>query len=59
MCVYVYICVYIYLNHFAVRLKVTQHCKSTILQFFKKLILLISKTKKRNLPMFIQRVTDP
>ena len=26
---------YIYLNHFAVRLKLTQHCKTTILQFFK------------------------
>ena len=26
------------MNHFAVHLKLTQHCKSTILQFFFKLI---------------------
>ena len=29
MCVYIYI----YVNHFAVQQKLTQHCKSTILQF--------------------------
>ena len=28
--------IYISLNHFAVHLKLTQHCKSTILQFKKK-----------------------
>ena len=34
ICVYVYcVCVYIYkLSHFDVHLKLTQHCKSTILQ---------------------------
>ena len=32
MCVYIYVCV----NHFAVHQKLTQHCKSTILQFKKK-----------------------
>ena len=26
---------YVYNNHFAVHLKITQHCKSTILQFKK------------------------
>ena len=42
VCVYIYVCVcvrvyiYIYLNHFAVHQKQIQHCKSTILQFFKK-----------------------
>ena len=30
-----YICINIYLNHFALDLKVTQHSKSTILQFKK------------------------
>ena len=29
---YIYILIYIYVNQFAVYLKVTQHCKSTILQ---------------------------
>ena len=28
-----YIYIYIKLNHFAVYLKLTQHCKSTILQY--------------------------
>ena len=28
-----YIYIYIKLNHFAVHVKVTQHCKSTILQY--------------------------
>ena len=28
--------IYVLLNHFAVHQKVTQHCKSTILQFKKK-----------------------
>ena len=38
MCVCVCVCIYIYiyLNHFAVHLKLTQHCKSTILQLIKK-----------------------
>ena len=27
---------YVYLNHSAVHLKLTQYCKPTILQFFKK-----------------------
>ena len=36
-CIYTYI--YIWLNHFSVRLKLTQYCKSTILQYnFFKLI---------------------
>ena len=30
---YIYIYIYIKLNHFAVHVKVTQHCKSTILQY--------------------------
>ena len=30
------ICIYVYLNHFAVHQKIIQHCKSTILQFKKK-----------------------
>ena len=33
----VYVCIYTHiLNHFAVKQKLTQHCKSTILQFKKK-----------------------
>ena len=42
MCVYIYIYIHIYihiyvyiyiqLNHFAVHLKLTQHCKSTLIQ---------------------------
>ena len=34
----IYLCMYVWLNHFAVRLKLTQHCKSTIIQwkFWKK-----------------------
>ena len=34
--IYRYIHIYVYLNHFAVHLKLTQHCKSTILQFKKR-----------------------
>ena len=30
------ICMCVYLNNFAVHLKVIQHCKPTILQFLKK-----------------------
>ena len=42
MCVYIYVCIYIYINiyiyiyNFAVHLKLTQHCKSTTLQFKKR-----------------------
>ena len=45
VCIYIYIYIYIYLyvyliyvymNHFAVHLKLTQHCKSTIIQLKKK-----------------------
>ena len=40
MCVYIYIYThthtYMKLNHFAVHLKLTQHCKSTILQLKKR-----------------------
>ena len=38
VCVCVCACIYIYkkLNHFAVHPKLTQYCKSTILQFSKK-----------------------
>ena len=35
MCIYTCICIYTQLNHFAVHLKLTQHCKSTILQLKK------------------------
>ena len=38
VCVYIYVwLIYVYMNHFAVHLKLTQHCKSTILQLKKKL----------------------
>ena len=37
MCVCVCVCVCVYLNHFAVHLKLKQHCKSTILQYKIKL----------------------
>ena len=39
MCVYVYVYIYVYiymykrLNHLTVHLKLTQHCKSTMLQY--------------------------
>ena len=35
VCVYIYIYIYIYkrLNHFTVHLELTQHCKSTMLQY--------------------------
>ena len=36
MYVYVYIYIYMKLNHFAVHQKLTQHCKSTILQLKKR-----------------------
>ena len=50
MCIYmVYTHTHIYINHFAVYLKLTQHCKSTILQyiFLKKEITLDSSSRKR------------
>ena len=31
--IYIYICLYKRLNHFTVHLKLTQHCKSTMLQY--------------------------
>ena len=41
--IYIYICIklniYIKLNHFAVHLKLTQYCKSTILQLKKSTVL--------------------
>ena len=37
VCVCVCVCVCVYLNHFAVHLKLKQHCKSTILQYKIKL----------------------
>ena len=35
ICVCVSVCVFVCLNHFSVHLKLTQHCKSTILQLKK------------------------
>ena len=35
VCVCVCVCIHIYIKCFALHLKLTQHCKSTILQFFK------------------------
>ena len=44
-----YIYTYISLNHFAVHQKLTQHCKSTILQFKKKTrILYTAKLPLKN-----------
>ena len=42
---YIYLYIHIYLNHFAVHLKLTQHCKFTILQL-KKLLLKKKERKK-------------
>ena len=39
-----WIYVYVYLNHFAVQLKLTQHCKSTILQHEIKILKKASET---------------
>ena len=36
VCVSINVCIYVFLNRFAVHLKVTQYCKSTAVQFFKK-----------------------
>ena len=36
VCVCIYIYIYTYMNHFAVHLRLTQHCKSTVLQLKKK-----------------------
>ena len=38
MYIYVCICMYIYLSHFALHLKVIQHCKLTIIQLKKKTV---------------------
>ena len=35
VCIYMCVYIYIYLNHFAIQQKLTQHCKSTILQQYK------------------------
>ena len=53
MCVCVCMCIYIYtwLNHFAVHLKLTQHCKSALLQYK------IKFKKKHASPVFI--ITHP
>ena len=32
----IYLCIYVYMSHFAVHQKLTQHCKSTILQIKKE-----------------------
>ena len=34
---YIYTCIYVKLSHFAIQQKLTQHCKSTILQLKKKI----------------------
>lgn len=49
MCVCMYTCVYILLNHFAVHLKIGQHCKSTILNFRKRKIREKIRNKKREI----------
>ena len=38
VCIYIYIYIYIYIKptHFAVHLKLTQYCKSTLHKFFKR-----------------------
>ena len=46
--------VYVYLNHFAVYLKLTQHCKSTMIQYkikteFKILKIKCKKKKKKRI----------
>ena len=41
-----WISVYVYLNHFAIHLKLTQHCKSAILQY--KIKVKFKKEKKIN-----------
>ena len=45
---------YIYMNYFAVHQKLTQHCKSTRLQFFKKKSRLMSQsiTVSKKLEMY-------
>ena len=43
---YIYIQLYIKLNHFAIHQKLTQHCISTILKFFKRLYSLDLKVRK-------------
>ena len=48
VCVYTYIYILKKPNHFAVHLKLIQHCKSTILQLKKK------KPRKKDLQLFRQ-----
>ena len=47
---YIYIYIYIYVcvcvNHFAVHLKLTQHCKSTIVQYKIKIKERMNETEK-------------
>ena len=43
---------FLYMNHFAVHLKLTQHCKSTILQLLKKSL------KKSAIRDFSKDITD-
>ena len=42
-----WIYVYVYLNHFAAYLKLTQHCKSTMLQYKIKIEFKILKIKSK------------
>ena len=35
VCIYIYICMYVQLNHHAVHMKLTQYCKSTIFKLKK------------------------
>ena len=44
VCVYIHTHIYIKLNHFAIQQKLTQHCKSTILEQIKILRILFWET---------------
>ena len=61
MCIYIYVClyIYIYLNHFAVHLKLTQHCKSTILQLKKKKNANILIISNKSLTFFLPLCHTP
>ena len=48
---YVYTKIYMFINHFAVHQKITQHCKSTILQKKKKTV---RRTTSSSKPLSIQ-----
>ena len=54
VCVYIYIYIYIYLNHFAVFLKLTQHCTSTILQLKKEYFFQDNFKCQLSLQIFIE-----